>query len=92
MTAAIAKRLIKIDFANLINILMKRGIVPELIQDDCQADRIAETLLQVMTDPVHRDAQIEAGKVALQMLKPGALWPSAKAARVVLNLLDEKGE
>lgn len=93
LTAAIAKRLIKIEYANLINILLDRPVVPELIQDQCTPDSIASVLHTTLADPVHRDAQIEAGNLVRQMLKPGTLWPSAKAARVILNLADRnRGE
>jgi len=91
MTAAIAKRLIRIDYANLVNILLEKGVVPELIQDDCRADRIAQTMEQLLTDPIARDSQIEAGALVRQMLRPGSLWPSDKAARVILNLMDGQG-
>lgn len=93
LTAAIARRLIKIEYANLINILLDRPVVPELLQDACTPDRIAAAMHTIMSDPVHRDAQIEAGAMVRDMLKPGSLWPSAKAARVVLNLAESnRGE
>lgn len=93
MTAFLAKRLIKIEYANLINILLDRPVVPELLQEDCTPERIAETLKQVLSDPLQRDQQTEAGRLVRNMLKPGTLWPSAKAARVILNLADRnRGE
>lgn len=93
MTAAIARRLIKIEYANLINILLDKPVVPELIQDACTPDRIASAMYAILSDPVHRDAQIEAGSMVREMLRPGSLWPSAKAARVVLNLAERnRGE
>lgn len=93
MTAFLAKRLIKIEYANLINILLDRPVVPELLQEDCTPERIAETLKQVLSDPLQRDQQTEAGRLVRNMLRPGTLWPSAKAARVILNLADRnRGE
>jgi lipid-A-disaccharide synthase len=93
LTAAIAKRLIKIEYANLINILLDRPVVPELIQEQCNPDRVAAAMHAILSDPVQRDAQIEAGALVKDMLKPGTLWPSAKAARVILNLADgNRGE
>lgn len=93
MTAFLAKRLIKIEYANLINILLDRPVVPELLQEDCTPERIAEALKQVLSDPLQRDQQTEAGRLVRNMLRPGTLWPSAKAARVILNLADRnRGE
>ncbi|WP_416896644.1 MAG: lipid-A-disaccharide synthase [Minwuia sp.] len=88
LTAMIAKRLIRIEYASLMNILLDRAVVPELLQEHCSGPEIAAWLEKLLTDPVHRDAQIEAGNLVRDMLKPGSLWPSAKAARVVLNLAD----
>lgn len=93
MTAFLAKRLIKIEYANLINILLDRPVVPELLQEDCNPQKIADTLKSVLSDPLQRDQQTEAGRLVRNMLKPGTLWPSAKAARVILNLADRnRGE
>lgn len=92
LTAAIARRLIRIPHASLVNILLKRGVVPELLQEHCNAREIAGVMARIMTDPAARDAQIEAGRTVAMMLKPGALWPSDKAARVILNLAEEKRE
>lgn len=92
LTAALAKRLIRIPHASLVNILLDRPVVPELIQENCTAGAIAGALQRIMTDPAARDAQIEAGRTVAMMLKPGALWPSDKAARVVLNLAEANRE
>lgn len=90
LTAAIAKRVLTIRWASLVNILMKDTIVPELLQDNCRADRIAPALVQALGDSAARDRQIEAGRIVGAMLKPGELWPSGKAARVVMNLIDQR--
>lgn len=92
LTAMVARRVLKTPYVNLINILMKEAVVPELLQENCRAELIAPALLQVMGDPGVRDRQVEASRIARDMLKPGALWPSAKAARVLMNLIDDGRE
>ena len=92
LTAALARRLIRIPYASLVNILMQRAVVPELLQEHCTAGPIAAAMERIMTDPAARDAQIESGRTVAMMLKPGALWPSDKAARVILNLADQNRE
>lgn len=88
LTAAIAKRLIRIRWASLTNILLDREVVPELIQERCRADQIAPHIVALLRDSTHRDAQAEAGRLVADMLRPPGEWPSEKAARVVLNLTD----
>jgi len=51
LTALIAKRLLKIRFVNLLNILANREIVPELLQDKCNVDKIVDTLKDLLRHP-----------------------------------------
>ena len=89
LTAAIAKRLVRIRWASLTNILLEREVVPELIQERCRADVIAPLIVALLSDSTQRDAQAEAGKLVADMLRPAGEWPSEKAARVVLNLTEQ---
>lgn len=45
----LAKKLVKIPFVALPNILAKREIVPELIQDDANPDNISRVVIQILT-------------------------------------------
>jgi len=51
LTAILAKRLLKIRFVNLLNILADREIVPELLQDKCTVDQIVDTLKSLLKNP-----------------------------------------
>ena len=44
------KKLNKVDFISLPNIIAGREIVPEFLQDDCTAEKFAEYALKVLTD------------------------------------------
>jgi lipid-A-disaccharide synthase len=49
VTAFIVKRLLKVRYVNLLNILADKEIIPELIQDNCTVDKVVlglETLLK----------------------------------------------
>jgi len=46
----IAKRLIKVPYISLVNLIADKRLVPELIQQDCNADNVL-THLQQITDP-----------------------------------------
>lgn len=89
LTAMVAKRLIKIRWASLTNILLDREVVPELIQERCTPDQIAPRVLHLLSDSTHRDAQAEAGRMVADMLRPPGDWPSSRAARVVLKLTEK---
>ncbi len=51
LTGAIARRLLKIRFVNLLNLLADQEIIPELLQEDCTVDNVVETLRQLLEHP-----------------------------------------
>jgi len=87
LTAAIARRLIKIRYVSLVNIVLDRPAVPELLQEDCRPERLVEAVSTLLTDPAAREAQRAAGREALVRLGYGGPPPSARAARIVLDLV-----
>lgn len=90
LTAAIVRRLIRIPYAGLVNILQKKRVMPEFLQQDCRADLIAPALKALLTDPVARQRQIEAcAAVASQLGADEALPPSHRAARAVLAVASQ---
>lgn len=87
VTAAIARRLVTVRYASLLNLLAEREIVPELIQQDCTPDRLAAALRPLLTDPDAAAAQREATRAVLDQLRPPHGLPSEAAADAVLNLI-----
>jgi lipid-A-disaccharide synthase len=89
VTAAIARRLIRVQFVAMVNLLAGRALVPELLQQECRPDRLAETVLQLLGDPDMRAAQRAGFAAILQSLAPPDGTPSDAAARAVLAVLDQ---
>jgi lipid-A-disaccharide synthase len=89
LSALIARRLIKVRYASLLNLLMDREVVPELIQQDCDPDRLAAALTPLLTDPAAAQAQRSAFAEPLAMLRPPSGTPSQAAATVVLDLIGQ---
>ncbi|MDY6408114.1 MAG: lipid-A-disaccharide synthase, partial [Pseudomonadota bacterium] len=57
VTALLAKRLLKIRFVNLLNILSNREIIPELLQEKCRVDKIVDTLRDLLENPKQLTAE-----------------------------------
>ncbi|MDE2516075.1 MAG: lipid-A-disaccharide synthase [Rhodospirillales bacterium] len=86
ITAAIARRLIKVPRYTIVNLLAGDALIPELMQEDCTPDQLAAAL----------DALLEPGAAATQraglaqvlegLAPPGGLRPSEAAAAAVLEL------
>ncbi|MEE4252468.1 MAG: lipid-A-disaccharide synthase [Desulfuromusa sp.] len=55
LSYAIGRRLIKIEFAGLTNIVVGRGIVREFIQDDAQPIKMSDEILRLLDDQKYID-------------------------------------
>jgi lipid-A-disaccharide synthase len=87
-SAAIARRMITVRYASILNLIAGQEIVPELIQENCTPERIAAALVPLLTDPTAAAAQRTACRTVLAQLAPPVGTPSAAAAAEVLALLD----
>jgi lipid-A-disaccharide synthase len=88
LTAFIGRLFVKTPFVNIINILLRREVVPELIQSNCKSDIIASHIARYLDDPEVVKTQIESFAEAIIQLKNGNKTPSEKAADVVLEVID----
>ena len=89
LSAAIARQLVTVDYASVINLLAGREVVPELIQQACTADRLVSEMRILLDDPAAAAAQRAACRAALAMLRPPSGLPSEAAAAAVLGLLEQ---
>ena len=93
LSAAIARRLLTVRYASLLNLLAEHPMVPEFIQHDCTPDLVAPALLDLLRDPPVRAAQVAATTAALAKLRaPGAAAAAVVAAEVVLEVIDRAGQ
>jgi lipid-A-disaccharide synthase len=87
LTAAIARRVVKVPYITLVNLILNRRIVPEFVLDACRPERLAPALGEVMVDGPARRAQIEGFKEAVALLRAGEASPSERAAAVILETM-----
>ncbi len=85
------RKMIKIDYANLINISADKEVIRELIQDECTSDNIAAEMLKLIKSDAIRHGQIEEANFELAEMGMGSHeMPSERAAEVVMEMLSEK--
>ena len=89
ITAAIIRRLVRVRFASLVNLLAEREIAPEYLQDRATPDALAEALHHLLTDAEAAAAQRAGLASVLDQLHPPGLAPSEAAADAVLEALAE---
>ncbi|HEX2942336.1 MAG TPA: lipid-A-disaccharide synthase [Rhodopila sp.] len=84
----IARRLVKVRYASILNLVLDRPVVPELLQDDATPDRLAGALHQLLTNPEAIAEQRRGCVEALAHLRPDSGTPSVEAAAAVLRWAD----
>ena len=88
ITIGIAKMLIKIRFISLVNLIMDREIVKELIQENCMPQKISNELEQLLHNQHYRQTMLDNYAVLDgKMGKPGA---SAKTAELMIGYLQKQ--
>jgi lipid-A-disaccharide synthase len=89
-TIWLLRRLTKVPYATLVNILLKREAIPELLQDDCRPDLLVPALRQLIEDAPAAAAQRNAFAQALSLIGSLGDRPSLKAADCILALVEAR--
>ena len=89
LTVMIARRFVRTQYANLVNILLQREAVPECVIENCTAEKILPVLVDLFQRAEIRDAQIAACTEAMLLLGEGGPPPGRRAAEIVMKLIKE---
>ncbi len=82
LTFWLAKKMAKTPYIGIVNILAQRLIVPELLQNDFTAQRVAQELLPLLKDSSHKQQMIEnLSSIRSQLGTPGAYQRAAQSIR-----------
>ena len=79
----IVKFLVKIKYANIINIINNKEVIPELIQDECNAKEIFKSVVYFLKNPSLMDKQISDFSNTLNEIR--SKTSSAEEATSVLS-------
>ncbi|MDC3039035.1 lipid-A-disaccharide synthase [Candidatus Pelagibacter sp.] len=79
----IMKSLVKVKYANIINIINKREIIPELLQSECNAKEIFKSTVYFLKNPKFAQNQVEECLKTLDKIRPSS--SSSDEAAKVLN-------
>jgi lipid-A-disaccharide synthase len=85
LTAAVGKRLVRVSHIGLVNIIAGKTLVPELVQDDATAEKLAAEVKAILSDRQRSDAiREELAGIRQKLGEPGA---SRRAAELALGLM-----
>jgi lipid-A-disaccharide synthase len=90
LTWRVVSRMVTVKYVNMVNLLLDRPVVPELLQDDCRGELLADQVIRLLRDETARRTQAAAVAEAVAMLRPEQGAPSACAAETVLRVIAER--
>ena len=79
----IMKSLVKVNFANIINIINNKEIIPELLQNECNAKEIYNSVLYFLKNPSSAKKQVDDCIRTLEQIKSKS--SSSEEAASILN-------
>ena len=85
LTYQVARRIVKVPHFGLANVVARREVAPELLQDEVNAERLGLELSQLLEPDTARHVRAELGEVRGHLGEPGA------AGRVAEDLLGKLG-
>lgn len=89
LSAFVAKRLIRVKYASIVNLILDKPAIPEFLQENCTPENMTPVLADLLRAGRERDTQMAEIAEALDALKPGADQSSVAAARVVLGVASQ---
>ena len=82
----IFKLLVNVKFANIINIINNREVIPELLQNECNAKEIYNSVIYMLKNPDIRKKQLEDCKQTLKGIR-SKTSSSSEVASILRNSL-----
>lgn len=86
-TVFLARRFATIKYASIPNLVLDRPLVPELLQQDCTPERLAEAVIPLVSNQAAARVQRDGLAEAVALLTPPAGLPSETAAEEITALL-----
>ena len=87
ITGFFARRMIRVPYVAMVNLLAGRELVPELLLEKCNPKTLASTTLALLRDPEIAAAQRAGFAEVIQSLRPPGGDPADQAAAALLGLL-----
>ncbi len=89
ITFILLRLLLKINYVSLINILLNHQVIPELLQKKCNPNDLSKIMDALLENTQAQKNMRYHFFEAMQLLKPGTMMPSQRAAEVVLEYVND---
>jgi lipid-A-disaccharide synthase len=82
------KRLVKVKYISLINLIADRPVIKEMIQDDMNVEHVNAELTKILNNETYRSEMLSAYETIYEILDTGSA--SENAAKLMVNYLTNK--
>jgi lipid-A-disaccharide synthase len=86
LEAKVARALVKVQSVILSNLVIGENVVPELMQEECTPQALADALVALLGDTPQRRRQVDAFARLDAIMEIGSRAPATRAADIVLGL------
>ena len=88
VSAMVLRRLVRTPHYSMVNLLLGRRAVPELVQEDFTAERLAAETRRLLESPEERDRmRRDLAEVRLRLASPSAAGAIGRAAQIIAAML-----
>jgi len=87
---AVARVAVRVNSVILPNLVLGENVVPEFLQRDCTAKKLAAALAPLLDDTPERSRQLAAFERLDRIFATAGEQPSDRAARVTLEVIENK--
>ena len=87
LTQIVLDWVVKVRQVNLVNLILGRVLVTELLGDDCTPERLATAVAELVRDEAVRSAHLHGYDEAMRRLGVGGRSPSRNAADRILAII-----
>jgi lipid-A-disaccharide synthase len=88
LTVFLYRRFIKFKYANLVNIMHDKLVVPEFLLENCTPEKLADGIHVLLIDEHVRQKQISGLSDVAGWLGAGQFVPSQRAAESVIDVVN----
>jgi lipid-A-disaccharide synthase len=87
---AVAKAIVRVPHVSIVNLLLGREAVPEFLQTRCRPELLSSAVVRLFRDEAYREQQKRDLREAVHLLGIDDDPPSLRAARVLLDFVQER--
>ena len=92
ITGFICRRIIKVKWVSLVNLIANRGVVPELLADEFSQEGIEQELLKILEGPARQQMLEGYQEVRQRLQMHGTKGTSSQtAARLIVQFISKQG-